>query len=55
MSDERWVVEYASTYLADVWHPCSPKYISQHVAFLAVDHVWFQRYSDREIRVRRVA
>ena len=60
MSDERWVVEVASSYLWDVWHPCSAvngtvKYVSAEVADLALRYHWQPTHPRFTFRVRRVA
>lgn len=57
MSDERWIVQLASSYLWDVWHTVSPQYVSEEVARLAIKYHWAEELgrADRAIRVRRVA
>lgn len=57
MSDERWIVQLASSYLWDVWVRISPEYVSERVARLAIKYHWAEKLgrADRAIRVRRVA
>lgn len=57
MSDERWIVQLASSYLWDVWVRISPEYVSERVARLAIKYHWAEELgrADRAIRVRRVA